>query len=68
MSQRFCAAALVPSGFTLERFDTTEAGTEVVFSAIGRTSVCPECETRTSRVHSRYWRRLGGRVDLSGGS
>jgi transposase len=59
MSQRFCAAALIPSGFALERVDRTDTGTEMVIRATGRTSTCPACENRSSRVHSRYCRRLG---------
>ena len=65
MGQRFCAAALVPSGVTLERLDTTDTGTIMVIRGTGRTSACPECGTEASRVHSQYVRRLGD-LPLSG--
>jgi transposase len=58
MVQRPCTAALVPSGFALEKFDTGETGTEMVIQGLSRTSACPECGGRASRVHSRYRRRL----------
>lgn len=59
MSQRFCAAALVRSGFALERIAQTDAGMEMVIRPTGRTSVCPVCGSPASRVHSQYRRRLG---------
>jgi len=59
MSHRICAAALIPSGFALEQFHRTDTGLEIVVRPTGKTSICPECGSSTSRVHSRYRRRLG---------
>src|SRR5215207_5777869 len=59
MGQRFCAATVVPPGFALERVDTTETVTTLVIRGTVRCRACPECGARSSRVHSRYWRKLG---------
>lgn len=65
MSQRICAAALVPSGFVLERIERTNAGMEMVVRPAGLTSVCPECGSPASRVLSRY-RHCMGDLPLAG--
>lgn len=58
MCQRFCASALIPPGFALERLETSDTGAEMVIRPTGRSSICPECGSGASRVHGLYSRRL----------
>ncbi len=54
----FRCTSLVPAGFVVENVDTSGTLTTMVVRAMSRTSACPACGAPSSRVHSRYQRRL----------
>jgi hypothetical protein len=59
MGQRLSAATVVPHGFVVERVDEVDAGSEMLIRSAVLASLCPACDGRSAKVHSRYERHLG---------
>lgn len=52
---------VLPEGYRVTSVTTTAAATQIGVSPTRRAAVCPHCQRRSRRLHSRYWRHL---VDL----
>ncbi|MGO4339877.1 ISL3 family transposase [Labrys sp. KB_33_2] len=58
MASTLHASTFVPPGFILDRIDRGDADVLITVHSESDNSPCPACGTRSSRIHSRYCRRL----------
>jgi len=58
MERAFNFTALVPGGLTVESATLEGRAAVIVVRAASGANTCPDCGTRSARVHSRYHRRV----------
>lgn len=68
MGAHFRLSELVPSGLLVERIAEVAATIIVAARAVAPRGFCPRCGTASSRVHSRYTRRVADLPCVGGAS
>ncbi len=58
MGQAFRPSTLVPRGFVVDDMSRDGGATRIKVRSASRSSVCPLCDRRSERMHSRYQRCL----------